>query len=40
MNSATIEGLTSGAKLWMRVRAVGAKNDTGPFSDPATKTVP
>jgi len=39
-SSATIEGLTSGAKIWVRVRAVGAKNDTGPFSDPATKTVP
>jgi len=32
--------LTSGAKIWVRVRAVGVKNDTGPFSDPATKTVP
>ena len=39
-SSATIPGLTSGAKLWGRVRAVGADNQPGPWSDPATKVVP
>ena len=39
-SSATIEGLTSGAKLWVRVRAVGADNKPGPWSDPAVKVVP
>ena len=39
-SSATIQGLTSGAKLWARVRAVGADNKPGPWSDPATKVVP
>jgi len=39
-SSATIEGLTSGAKLWARVRAVGADNKPGPWSDPAVKVVP
>ena len=36
----TIVGLTSGTKMWARVRAVGAGNATGPWSDPATKVVP
>jgi hypothetical protein len=31
---------TSGAKIWARVRAVGAENVKGPWSDPAGKTVP
>ena len=39
-SSATIPGLTSGAKMWVRVRAVGADNQPGPWSDPATKVVP
>jgi hypothetical protein len=39
-SSATLAGLTSGAKMWVRVRAIGASNSTGPWSDPATKTVP
>jgi len=39
-SSATLEGLTSGAKLWVRVRAIGADNQPGPWSDPATKVVP
>jgi hypothetical protein len=39
-SSATLEGLTSGAKLWARVRAVGADNKPGPWSDPAVKVVP
>ena len=39
-SSATMDGLTSGAKMWARVRAVGADNKPGPWSDPATKVVP
>ncbi len=39
-SSATIQGLTSGAKTWVRVRAVGADNQPGPWSDPAVKVVP
>ncbi len=39
-SSATVEGLTSASKLWVRVRAVGANNQPGPWSDPATKVVP
>src|SRR5204862_3951863 len=39
-SSATVNGFTSGAKMWIRVRAVGAANATGPWSDPAVKTVP
>ena len=38
-SSATLEGLTSGAKVWVRVRAIGAAGP-GPWSDPAVKTVP
>jgi hypothetical protein len=38
-SSATLPGLTSGAKTWMRVRAIGAAGP-GPWSDPAVKTVP
>ena len=34
-----IEGLTSGAKMWVQVRGIG-KGDPGPWSDPATKIVP
>jgi hypothetical protein len=33
-SSATISGLTSGAKLWVHVRAIGAGNTPGPWSDP------
>jgi hypothetical protein len=39
-SKAVITGLTSGAKMWVRVRAVGAGNEPGPWSDPAVKTVP
>lgn len=39
-SSATVIALTSGTKMWVRVRAVGAGNNTGPWSDPATKVVP
>ena len=31
---------TSGSKMWVRVRAIGADNNKGPWSDPAAKTVP
>lgn len=34
-----LTGLTSGARLWVRVRALGALGP-GPWSDPATKIVP
>jgi hypothetical protein len=34
-----IEGLTSGAKTWVRVRGIGS-DDPGPWSDPATMIVP
>ena len=34
-----IEGLTSGAKMWVRVRGVGS-GAPGPWSDPATMIVP
>jgi hypothetical protein len=37
---ATRDGLTSGSKVWVRVRAVGTKENIGAYSDPATKTVP
>src|ERR1051326_251650 len=39
-SSATLQSLTSGAKLWVHVRAIGAGNTPGPWSDPATKVVP
>ncbi len=35
----SINGLTSGQRVWVRVRGNGA-NGTGPWSDPATKIVP
>jgi hypothetical protein len=38
-SSTTIQGLTSGAKVWVRVRALGAAG-TGDWSDPALKVVP
>ena len=31
---------TSGAKLWVRVRALGPKGLKSPWSDPAVKRVP
>jgi hypothetical protein len=34
-----ITGLTSGAKMWVRVRGIG-KGNPGVWSDPATKIVP
>jgi hypothetical protein len=39
-STARLEALTSGTKAWVRVRAIGADNKPGPWSDPATKTVP
>ena len=39
-SSGTITGLTSGARMWVRVRAIGADPQPGPWSDPAAKTVP
>ena len=38
-SSAMLDGLTSGSRIWVRVRAVGVKGP-GPWSDPATKIVP
>lgn len=38
-SKAVLLGLTSGAKMWVRVRAVGP-GGTGAWSDPATKIVP
>ena len=35
----TITGLTSGQRVWVRVRGIGTKGE-GPWSDPATKIVP
>ena len=39
-SSGTLTGLTSGGKLWVRVRAIGGNDDAGTYSDPATKIVP
>jgi hypothetical protein len=36
----TITGLTSGTRVWVRVRAIGTKGIEGPWSDPAMKIVP
>ena len=37
----TITGLTSGARVWVRVRAIAPKEENnGGWSDPAVKTVP
>jgi hypothetical protein len=35
-----MDSFTSGAKMWVRVRGIGAGNNRGPWSDPAVKTVP
>ena len=39
-SDALVNSFTSGTKQWIRVRAIGANNQTGPWSDPAAKTVP
>lgn len=38
-SSGTLNGMTSGLRVWVRLRAVGA-GGKGPWSDPAVKTVP
>ena len=38
-SSTSLSSLTSGNKVWVRVRAIGAAG-AGPWSDPAVKTVP
>lgn len=38
-SSTTLTGLTSGQRVWARVRGIGS-NGPGPWSDPATKIVP
>jgi hypothetical protein len=35
-----MNGFTTGNRIWTRVRAIGADNQPGPWSDPAVKTVP
>ena len=39
-SSAMLLGLTSATKVWVRVRAIGADPQEGPWSDPAVKVVP
>ena len=39
-SSTTLNSFSSGTKIWVRVRAVGADNNKGPWSDPSVKTVP
>jgi hypothetical protein len=39
-SKATLDGLTSASRIWVRVRAIGAGNTPGPWSDPATKVAP
>jgi hypothetical protein len=38
-SKATLSGLTSASRIWVRVRAIGA-NDKGGWSDPAETVVP
>ena len=40
VTSTLLTDFTSGAKMWIRIRAVGLGNERGPWSDPAAKTVP
>ena len=39
ISSTTLSGLTSGQRIWVRVRGIGTKG-AGAWSDPATKIVP
>jgi hypothetical protein len=39
-SSDQLADFTSGIRVWAKVRAIGSGNQKGPFSDPATKTVP
>jgi hypothetical protein len=38
-STTTLNSMTSGQRVWIRVRGVGTKGQ-GPWSDPATKIVP
>jgi hypothetical protein len=38
-SSFSLPGLTSGQRVWVRVRGHGTKGD-GPWSDPGNKIVP
>jgi hypothetical protein len=38
-SSGTLYWLASGTRIWVLMRAVGADNAVGPWSDPAVKTV-
>ena len=38
-SDALVNSFTSGTKQWIRVRAIGANNQTGPWSDPAVKRI-
>ncbi len=39
VSSATLDGFTSGQRIWVRVRGIGIRGE-GPWSDVATKIVP
>lgn len=39
-SNADMNTFASGSRIWTRVRAIGADNAPGPWSDPAVKTVP
>ena len=39
-SSVTLTGLTSGTRIWVRVRAIGSKSQKGPWSEPVSKIVP
>ena len=39
-SATSLNSFASGSKVWVRVRAVGAENNKGPWSDPAAKIVP
>lgn len=39
VSKTVLHGLTSGQRVWVRVRGIGSKG-IGPWSDPATKIVP
>jgi hypothetical protein len=41
ITSTLLKDFTSGTRMWIRVRAIGAGNEKkGPWSDPAAITVP
>jgi hypothetical protein len=39
-SSTTLTGLTSGSRIWVRVRALGSNSFTAPWSDAISKIVP